>query len=248
MKNRDEMVNSLLERRDKYVAQRKRKRTVLARAAMSVSCACIVALCGFGMWRGGIFSTQPEHTAEDAIYPGIKDNFDESKGEAPNKNKIVINSIENASPARELYNLIWDDFVEMTREQMIEYYGVNYIPDVPADLKPSEDNDDTLGIFKRNGGTGEVYFDRSTVSFSNGDLTRTVSVSADKLLNGWSCYIHFDEDDEKSVINNVELNIGKTEDGFYYALVMHKNVSLTVEADGLTEDEFIGVVSSLLEE
>lgn len=53
MKNCDEMVNSLFERRDRYAAEQKRKRKMLTRTATSMFCFSLVALLGFGIWRGG---------------------------------------------------------------------------------------------------------------------------------------------------------------------------------------------------
>ncbi len=44
MKSCDEMVNSLLERREQYVAGQKRKRKVLTRTVTSLCCVCLVAL------------------------------------------------------------------------------------------------------------------------------------------------------------------------------------------------------------
>ena len=51
MKNCEEMVNSLLERREQYLAEQKRKRKVMTSTAASIYCVCLVALLGFGMWQ-----------------------------------------------------------------------------------------------------------------------------------------------------------------------------------------------------
>ena len=73
MKNCDEMVNSLLERRERYVTEKNRKRTVIARAVASVCCFSLVALLGFGLWQGGMFDTTPSTTIDDSINNGEKD-------------------------------------------------------------------------------------------------------------------------------------------------------------------------------
>ena len=94
MKNCDEMVNSLLERREHYISAQKRKRKVIISTATSMCCVCLVALLGFGMWQGGMFNTAPsDQIVEDAIYPGIKDHFDESKGESPDTLPLTIKSL-----------------------------------------------------------------------------------------------------------------------------------------------------------
>ena len=84
MKNYDELTNDLLERRDRYVADQKKKRKKVMGVATLLCCFCLAALVGFGVRQGGMSdTTPPDQTVEDALYPGIKDNFDESKGESP---------------------------------------------------------------------------------------------------------------------------------------------------------------------
>lgn len=87
MKNCDEMVNSLLERREQYEADKKRKRKMLTRTLTPICCVCLIALIGFGAWQGGMLSIFNEDnglTAEDAIYPGTKDWY--GPGESENEN------------------------------------------------------------------------------------------------------------------------------------------------------------------
>ena len=249
MKNYDELTNDLLERRDRYVADQKKKRKSLMSVATSLCCLCLVALLGFGMWQGGMFNTTPpDQTLEDALYPGIKDNFDESKGESADNpaanNRIVINTINGISADRMNINLAVDDFVKMTREEMIEYYGVDYIPDVPADIKPWED--ERSGIYKRDGGTGEVYWDTDILNYSNEDFTRSVHVEVDKGSYVLQDYLYFKGTEEKSVINNIDVLIGLTENGYYYSEFMYKGVGFLIDAEGVTLDEFVAIISSII--
>ena len=249
MKNYDELTNDLLERRDLYVADQKKKRKRVMGIATSLCCFCLVALLGFGMWQGEMFNTTPpDQTLEDALYPGIKDNFDESKGESPDSpsanNKIVINTINGISADRMNINIAVDDFVKMTREEMIEYYGVDYIPDVPADIKPWED--ERSGIYKRDGGTGEVYWDTDILNYSNEDFTRSVHVEVDKGSYVLQDYLYFNGTEEKSVINNVDVLIGLTENGYYYSEFMYNGVGFLIDAEGVTEDEFVAIIASII--
>ena len=249
MKNYDELTNDLLERRDRYVADQKKKRKRVMGVATSLCCFCLVALLGFGMWQGGMFNTTPlDQTLEDALYPGIKDNFDENKGESPDNpsanNKIVINTINGISADRMNINIAVDDFVKMTREEMIEYYGVDYIPDVPADIKPWED--ERSGIYKRDGGTGEVYWDTDILNYSNEDFTRSVHVEVDKGSYVLQDYLYFKGTEEKSVINNVDVLIGLTENGYYYSEFMYNGVGFLIDAEGVTEDEFVAIIASII--
>lgn len=249
MKSCDEMVNSLLERREQYVTEQKRKRKIITRTATSMCCVCLVALLGFGMWRGRMLNTVvPDQTAEDTLYPGIKDNFDASKGESPDdsaaNNKIVINTIDGVLANKMNICLIGDDFVDMSRDEMIAYYGVDYIPVVPADIKALED--ERSGIYKRDGGTGEVYWDADILNYSNEDFTRNVHIEVNKGSYVLRDYLHFEGTEEKSVINNVEVLIGLTDSGHYYSEFMYNGVGFLVDAEGVTEDEFISVIASVI--
>ncbi len=250
MKNCNEMVNSLFERRERYIAEQKRKRKVIVYTATSVCCVCLVAMVGFGMRKGGIFGTAPsDRTAADTVYPGIKDNFDESKGESPDNpaanNKIVINSIDGIPKDRKMdICLLANDFVKMTRDEMVAYYGVDYIPDVPSDIKAWED--ERVGIFKKDGGTGEVYWDADILNYSNEDFTRNVHLEVKKGSPVVQDCFYFNGTEEKSVINNVEVLIGKTDNGYYYAEFMYNGVGFLLNADGVTEDEFVSIVLSIV--
>ena len=250
MKSCDEMVNSLLERREQYVTEQKRKRKIITRTATSMCCVCLVALLGFGMWRGRMLNTVvPDQTAEDTLYPGIKDNFDASKGESPDdsaaNNKIVINTIDGVLADKMNICLIGDDFVEMSHEEMVEYYGVDYIPDVPDDIKPWDE--ERSGVYKRDGGTGEVYWDADILNYSNEDFTRNVHIEVDKGSYVLQDYFCFKGTEEKSVINNREVLIGVTKNGYYYSEFMYNGVGFLVNADGVTEEEFVAIISSLLD-
>ena len=74
MKNSEEMVNSLFERRDRYASEQKRKKSIIIRTVTSMCCVCLVALLGFGMWQGGMFNTPNVDT------PGISAGRDDVTG------------------------------------------------------------------------------------------------------------------------------------------------------------------------
>lgn len=60
MKNSNEMVNSLFERRERYKAEQKKKRKRMMGIATSLCCMCLAALLGIGVWQSGLFDiTQP---------------------------------------------------------------------------------------------------------------------------------------------------------------------------------------------
>ena len=249
MKNYNEMANDVLRRIGEHETEQRNRRKTVSRILTPLCCFCLVALLGFGMWQGGVFNTtSPDQTLEDALYPGIKDNFDESKGESLNNpaanNKIVINAINGISADKMNINLALGDRIEMSIEELCEYYGVNYVPDVPEDIKiwPDQIGD----IYKRNGGTGEVYWDANLLNFSNEDFTRTVHVEVDKGSYVLQDYLYFKGTEEKSVINNIEVLIGLTESGYYYSEFMYNGVGFLIDAEGVTEDEFVAIIASII--
>lgn len=70
MKNYEEMAESVLERRDRYVADRKKK---MRKAASAVSCFCFITVLGTGIWYAGILNHDrgiSDGKPEDAVNDG----------------------------------------------------------------------------------------------------------------------------------------------------------------------------------
>ncbi len=59
MKNSNEMFNSLLERRDRYIAEQRKKRKAVIRTATPVCCLCLVVMLGVSIWQSGLLG-QPD--------------------------------------------------------------------------------------------------------------------------------------------------------------------------------------------
>lgn len=256
MKNYDELTNDLLQRRDRYVADRKKKRKRAVSVAASLCCVCMAALLGFGMRQGGLLDgASPDRALEDTLPPdaedtqhlGAEDPFDGGRSESVDTpvtgDKIVINSIEAVSADHNIC-LFAEDFVEMTRDEMVEYYGVDYIPEVPADIKPWEE--ERAGIYRRDGGTGEVYWDADILNYSNEDFTRNVHVEVDKDSYVLRDYYFFKGSEERSTINHHEVLIGCSIDGRYYSEFVYNGVGFCIDAEGVTEEEFVAMIKSVL--
>ncbi|MBR5322445.1 MAG: hypothetical protein IKU48_02730 [Clostridia bacterium] len=97
MKNYDELTNDLLERRDRYVADQKKKRKKVMGIATSLCCFCLVALLGFGMWQGGMFSSKAPITLDDSINVGEKDYIEPDeldKSQTSNDQNVSTNDSE----------------------------------------------------------------------------------------------------------------------------------------------------------
>ena len=248
MKSCDQMAESVFCRIQEYKISQARKRKTIMRVAASTCCVCFAALLSVGVWQVGTNHTaKPDKGGENITVPAINDTLRVDK-EGPidvpaSENKIIVHPIDGISADRMNICLGVDDFVEMTQEEMIAYYGVDYFPDVPADLQPWEDQ--RSGVYKRNGGTGEVYWDADVLNYSNADLTRNVNIEVDKgnkVLLDYGCF----GNEECSMINNVEVLIGQSPDGYYYAEFMYHDVGFHFIADGLSEEEFVSVIASVL--
>ena len=87
MKNYDEVTNDLLERRDRYVAEQKKKRKRVMGVATSLCCFCLVALLGFGMWQGGMFNTTPPINGGEQTLNGDNGNTTQNEDTGLDNNK-----------------------------------------------------------------------------------------------------------------------------------------------------------------
>lgn len=242
MKNCDEMVNSLLERRDKYVAQQRKRTATLIGVSASLCCVCLAALLGFGMWQVGVFDVLPPNESSEEDTHKSKQT---QTHQTFTNDTIVVNRIEAIS-AYKLKNdfLKKEDHIDMTLDQMNAYYGVNVVPTVPADILPWEEQKGR--IYRRDGGTGDVYWDQNLLNFSNDDFTRSVHLEFAKGKYPLIDYLTFSAT-KTSVIKGTDVLIGMTEGNWYYAKFMHKNVGFVLNAEGVTQDEFVSIVASLLQ-
>ncbi|MBE6542596.1 MAG: hypothetical protein E7672_09175 [Ruminococcaceae bacterium] len=112
MKNYDELTNDLLERRDRYVADQKKKRKKVMGVAASLCCFCLVALLGFGMWQGGMFDAKPPITLDDSINIGDKDyinpdELDNSQTTTPGNNYGQNNSQTDTTQNDDPIRIAW---------------------------------------------------------------------------------------------------------------------------------------------
>ena len=112
MKNYDELTNDLLERRDRYVADQKKKRKRVMSVATSLCCFCLVALLGFGMWQGGMFDAKPPITLDDSINIGDKDyinpdELDNSQTSTPGNNDSQGNTQTGTEQKFDPVEIIW---------------------------------------------------------------------------------------------------------------------------------------------
>ena len=245
MKSYEEMSRNVLHRIGEHEKKVENQRKILTRVVAPIGCVCLIALAGFGLSQ---FSEEPPTLIDDAIYPGIKDTFDESRGEAQNENVIVINELEEIPADQEmLFALHTKDRIEMTPDELNEYYGTNVFPTVPSDFTLQEG---FYGIYKREGGKGELYWDVNKIQYSPERERRWIAVNVRKGAIPVDFMGVFNDPEGKSVINNVEVGIGRIVDEYadiYYAEFMYKNVGFKICADSVTEEELVCIIASLLD-
>ena len=141
MKNSNEMFNSLLERRDRYIAEQRRRRKAVVRAVTPVCCFCFAVMIGVGIWRfggstagteeSGLYFEKGKYTVVGISSGGNRDipsSFDELEARArysingeENKNGVIIQcSVDGASVNR---------IIEPSEEERdkSKIYGINHV-------------------------------------------------------------------------------------------------------------------------
>ncbi len=242
MKSYEEVTRDLLKRRNEYEeAQTRRQRTVL-RAAVPVCSVALAAAMGVGVWKSGVFEKPP--VMGESGNSGVSAAGQLVSPDDPHANdKIVINKPETVGSSLSLdIDLRSDDFIEMSYDEMLEYYGAELEPDVPEDLK--HEQDERYGIWKRN---GEIYHDNNGLRYYNEDVTRDVHVEAAKGRLPVTCVVFVDDHKEKSYIRDVEIMMVKIGKESYSAEFMVRDVGFRINTFGLSEEEFIDVVKSIIE-
>ena len=73
MKNYDEITKGLLERRDSYLTEQRKKRKTVVAVVTSLGCFCLVAVLGLGIGYKKAEDSNPPITMEDSVIIGEKD-------------------------------------------------------------------------------------------------------------------------------------------------------------------------------
>ena len=232
MKTYEETIRTVLDRAERMERQRKKRRAAYRAAAGWGCCACLMLALGVGVWPGGM-PGKPELPGPES---GVSD---------PAEDKIVVCSLEdNTARSKMDIALMMDDFVEMTPEELTAYYGMDVVPEIPADVTAWEDQ--IFGIFRRSGGTGEVYWDGNVLNFSDASFARSVNLEVWKDRGSiTTCYAFFDFIEEYSVINGVEVALAVSEGGYYHAEFSRGGVGFRLIAEGLSREEVVDAVRSL---
>ena len=244
MKSYEEMSRNVIARINEHEEKVKKQRRVLTKVVAPIGCVCLIALAGFGISQ---FKSEPPTLIDNTASQGIEDTSEDNREGAPSKNIIVINELEEIPADQEmLFALHTKDRIEMTPEELTEYYGTNVFPSVPSDFVIQEG---FYGIYKREGGTGELYWDVNKIQYSPERERRWIAVNVRKGAIPVDFMGVFNDPEGRSVINNIEVGIGRIVDEYadiYYAEFMYKNVGFKICADSVTEEELVSIIASLL--
>jgi len=247
MKSCEEMTNSLLDRRQAYVAKKRQNQKRLITAGASLCVAVFVVLLGLGIGQ--------KQSIYDISNPPVLGNntdiLEQTTGDTQTKvqtpDRISVNQLDAMPTQQDMYIALHrDDFVTLSEQEMLEYFGILVKPIVPEDLKPVFGSFGPDGIYRRNGGTGEVYHDAQEYSYVNPeDYCRCIGIRYAKERLPYTCCIIPSDTYQASQISGEEIYIGQFED-IYIAEFFYKDVGFRVASDGLSQEEFVAVLASII--
>ena len=235
MKTYDETILAVFCRMEAYEKEKRKTLAAYRKAAGWACCLCLTMLLGVGVWQGRVPSEPSMPGPENVDVP-----------DSASEDKIVVCPVDTAGARLKQdmdIGLFWEDFVEMTPVELADHYGVDVMPEMPADLKAWEDQQ--CGVFRREGGTGELYWDGNVLNYSNESFDRSVNLEVWKHRDFASCVAFFDFIEERSVINGTEVAIALSEGGYYHAEFTYGGVGFRLIAEGLSEEEVVDVIRSL---
>lgn len=176
-------------------------------------------------------------------------------------NKPVVqmnwNQLTEAPPdgTGNLFALMWEDFVPMTREELLDYFGVTLpieevMPALNA-LPMDEEAGFGRGIYRSE--SRNVYFDTTTFAFESADGALGVYVTLDRAFHMPTGPWELPGDKlEFTAINGWELALFRYPDGegniCHYVEFSQNGVNYRVCGKNICEGEFAAVLCSLLEE
>ena len=147
MKTCDEMVNSLLERREQYAMTQKKKKRVLVSTVTSV---CVVAMVGVAVWKMPSVTEQPPLVSQDTNAP-----------------QVSTDATQNTQPtntSKPTYHILWADSHDNDAEGWTTYQGreccfclYEVLKDHPADKIAIRVEGGISEDFLYNGKTIEEY-------------------------------------------------------------------------------------------
>ena len=228
MKNCDEMVNSLLERREQYVAEQKRKKKVLTRTVISICCMCLVILLGFGMWQKGNQSKQQTGDNENLFVVNQVDSITSADMDVQFSYYNDLSALELETVHKNFESAIGMSYETFTAKIPVTFVSRSFHSvDVPADATKTEYI------------THDYVFEYQTKN--NGEATIAIC-SVDEPLR--DCFYECDNP-EQSEINGVAVIIYGCRDSFMMRF-SYKNVNYDIETVNITREELKDLLTGIM--
>lgn len=259
MKNYDEVANDVFEKRDKLLKQKKSRQKKAVQISLPIVCICAVVAVVSGVKAHTDSSSKQTAETVSATVANIQTT---QKAE----NKIFINTVlpENAdmSSICDFY-VDYNDYVPMTKDELRAFYGTEIFPRVPDDMAEyvghlGAGNSRSYGIYRANGGTGEVIHDNQLIMYVNREADRNRSLEIEVSIkhrylsvNKFGSIITHEELTKNlscSIINGVEVYIfNHPKAGYYMVIFIYNDTGFSIRADGFSEAEVVTVIESLTE-
>lgn len=255
MKTYNEMATSALQKIEEHERIRKNRNIFITRTIVPILGLFLAVFIGISTWQFGIFERfstpqhtlqyTPQHTPQNPITSS--DNANTTANE--NNDIIIINKFDDISADKMNICLLLADFVELSASELNEYYGTKVFPAVPSDLTNWDKSDEFggYGIYRRNQSKGDVYWDQNVLNYSNNDFTRNVNIEVAKNKLPVMDFGIEEKNIKKSTISGNDVYIGLSESGYYYAKFIYNNTGFVLTADGLSQEEVIAVIRSIVE-
>jgi hypothetical protein len=259
MKSCEQITLDLLKKREVYQFERDKKKNMMIKSVSSMCCVAFVVLLGIAVYKGGALTVPDpivgESVSEDSTVENTDRYVEDTTANIPDvttgtddEDKIVLYSIDSIPKPTMYIALMLDDFVNMTADELKEYYGVDIFPEPPTDLGLTVEKSDPFGIYKSGGGEGDIYHDANILRFVSEDDTKGFSICVAKEKLPFSFYLTEYDKEMMSVIKGYDVFIGVLGDGeIYCAEFMYSGAGFRAVSEGLTEDEFVSVIKSIIE-
>lgn len=166
----------------------------------------------------------------------------------PNKLTKAPQTVHN------MFALMTEDFVPMTREELLDYYGVSLpveelLPQLSA--VGAEEGGFGRGIYRRE--SGDIYFDGNTFSFISTDGVQAVNIALDKVFHMPAGPWELMGDELRfTVVNGWELAlfhyVDRDGNGYWYTEFRQNGVGFRVTGKNTGELEYTALLEALLEE
>ena len=236
MKSYEEMADSALSKIAEIEKEVQKRKKMMVRTAIP-SALCAALLLGAGLY-GGVrqLPLSPSQAAAGTVSGFVQD-------------RIVVNTVDFDSADKINVTLSPNDFVKMNPDELNQYYGINIFPAVPSDLVNWDTAEDFsgYGIYRRENGAGSVYWDQLVLNYSNGDFSRTVNLEVAKGEQPLMDFTVASDDIKTSLISGTAVCLFCNSSGIYQARFLCHDTGFVLTADGLSRDEVISVIRSIVE-